>query len=377
MTHLSVAASLAFRDFTLTASLDTGIEGVLALFGPSGSGKTTLLRVIAGLERAAAGHVRFGDETWQDSAARAFVPPHLRGIGYVFQDARLFAHLSVGNNLLYGYRRTPAAERRIAPDEVIRVLDLAPLLNRRVEALSGGEKQRVALGRALLSCPRILLMDEPLAALDLARKDEVLPFIERVIEEFRLPAVYVSHAIDEVVRLARQIAFVSAGRIVACGPLEEITSRLDLRDYTSRLDAGAVIPVTVAGHDQANQLTRLSFPHGQLLAPHIDLPVGAAVRVLVRSRDVALSRVPPGQTSILNVLEGKVVAIDEPDGPQAHVLLDIGVPLWARIMKISVRELGLAPGVTAYALIKAVAVDRRSIGRPTSMDALPRPNLRE
>lgn len=373
MIRLNVSAHLAFRDFTLDAALDAEIDGVLALFGPSGSGKTTLLRVIAGLERAATGYVRFDGETWQDSAARSFVPPHRRGIGYVFQDARLFAHLSVNSNLLYGHRRTPASERRIVPDEVIRVLQLSPLLERRVEALSGGEKQRVALGRALLSCPRILLLDEPLTALDIARKDEVLPFIERVIDEFRLPAIYVSHAIDEVVRLARQIAFVSAGRIVACGPLEEITSRLDLRDYTSRLDAGAVIPVTVIGHDQANQLTRLGFPDGQLLAPHIDLPLGTAVRVLVRSRDVALSRVPPGQTSILNVLEGKVVAIDEPDGPQAHVLLDIGVPLWARIMKISVRELGLAPGVTAYALIKAVAVDRRSVGRPTSMDATPRP----
>jgi molybdate transport system ATP-binding protein len=370
MTRLSVAARLDFRGFRLAAEIDAEIEGVLALFGPSGCGKTSFLRVIAGLERGAAGHVAFGAERWQDSAARRFVPAHKRRIGYVFQDARLFAHLSVERNLRYGYRRTPAAERRIAPEEVVRVLDLAPLLARRVDNLSGGEKQRVALGRAILSSPRLLLMDEPLASLDLARREEVLPFIERVVETFGVPAVFVSHAIDEVVRLARTIALIEDGRILAHGPLQEVTSRLDLTAYTERLDAGAVIPATVEAHAVADQLTRLGFPGGALRAPRLDLPIGAPVRVLVRSRDVALSLVPPASTSILNVLKGTVRAVEPAgDGPQANVLLDIGVPLWARIMKLSVRELGLAPGVTAYALIKAVAVDRRSVGRPTAMDS--------
>lgn len=371
MTALKASVRLAFEGFDLAVELDTALDGVLALFGPSGSGKTTLLRVIAGLEQSATGAVRFGDEVWQDSASRCFVPPHRRRIGYVFQDSRLFPHLSVRDNLMYGYRRTPTPERRFSPDDVIRVLGLAPLLDRRPLRLSGGEQQRVALGRAILVNPQVLLMDEPLASLDFARRDEILPVIERVVGEFKLPVIYVSHAIDEVVRLASRIAFLSAGRLIALGTLEDVTTRLELREFTSRLDAGAVIPATVASHDAANQLTRLSFAGNLLLGPFVDLPIGTPVHVLVRSRDVALSLVPPEQTSILNVLRGTVIAIDEPEGPHAHVLLDVGVPLWARIMKVSVRTLGLAPGSTAYALIKAVAVDRRSMGRPTSMDERP------
>jgi molybdate transport system ATP-binding protein len=368
MTRLTASAQQDFPRFRLDAALDTEIDGVLALFGPSGSGKTSLLRVIAGLERTAAGVVRFGEETWQSAAPRRFIPAHHRRVGYVFQDARLFDHLSVLANLTYGHRRTPKAERRFELDGVIRVLALEALLARRSYNLSGGEKQRVAIGRAMLANPRLLLMDEPLASLDQTSKDEILPFIERVVEEFRVPVIYVSHSIDEVVRLAGRIAFFSEGHIIALGSLQEVTSRLELKEYTNRLDAGAVIPVVVVGHDRANQLTRLSFGSGALLAPQLDLPAGTAVNVLVRSRDVALSLSPPRDSSILNVLPGTVVAIEPLEGPQAHVLLDIGVPLWARIMKVSVRNLRLAPGSTVYALIKAVAVDRRSVGRPTSMD---------
>jgi len=368
MSRLALDVTLTLGALSLDADLDTPLAGVSALFGPSGSGKTTLLRVIAGLERGARGVVRFDEETWQDSARGIFVPPHARRVGMVFQDARLFAHLSVEANLRYGFRRTPAAERKLLPGEVIEVLGLEPLLSRRVVHLSGGERQRVAMGRALLANPRLLLMDEPLASLDEARKQQILPYIERLVERFRLPVIYVSHAIDEVLRLAGQVAFMAHGRIAAHGPLNEVTQRLDLREYIGRLDAGAVIAARVLGHDEPNGITRLGFSGGTLIGPRIDLPEGAPVNVLVRSRDVALALHPPQGTSILNMLEGRVVSISDDEGPQAHVMLDVGVPLWARIMKRSVRELGLAEGKTVYALIKAVAVDRRSIGRPTEMD---------
>ena len=368
MSRLALDLALGLGALDLRVALDAPLAGVSALFGPSGSGKTTLLRIIAGLERGATGTVRVGDEIWQDSARGLFVPPHRRRIGFVFQDARLFAHLSVEANLLYGYRRTPAEERRLAPDELIDVLELRPLLGRRVANLSGGERQRIAMGRAFLTSPRLLLMDEPLASLDEARKQQILPYIERLVERFQLPAIYVSHAIDEVLRLAGQVAFMAHGRIAAYGPLNEVTQRLDLREYTGRLDAGAVIAARVLDHDEPNGITRLGFSGGTLIGPRIDLPEGAPVNVLVRSRDVALALEPPRETSILNILEGRVVSVSEDEGPQAHVMLNVGVPLWARIMKRSVNELGLSEGKTVYALIKAVAVDRRSIGRPTRMD---------
>ena len=368
MSRLALNLSLGIGALDLAAAIDAPLAGVTALFGPSGRGKTTLLRIIAGLERGARGIVRVGDEIWQDSARGIFIAPHARRVGVVFQDTRLFAHLSVESNLLYGFRRTPTAERALTPDEVIEVLDLKPLLDRRVTNLSGGERQRVAIGRALLASPRLLLMDEPLASLDEARKQQILPYIERLVECFHLPVIYVSHAIDEVLRLAGQVAFMAEGRIVAHGPLGDVTQRLDLREYVGRLDAGAVIAAHVLDHDEANGITRLGFSGGVLLGPRIDLPEGAAVNVLIRSRDVALSLEPPLRSSFLNILEGRVVAVSHDEGPQAHVMVNVGVPLWARIMKRSVRELGLVEGTPVFALIKAVAVDRRSIGRLTRMD---------
>ena len=368
MSQLTLNVKLRIDSLDLAAALDTPLTDVTALFGPSGSGKTTLLRIIAGLERHAQGVVRVGEETWQDSARGIFMAPHARRVGFVFQDARLFAHLSVEGNLLYGYRRTVLNERALRPDEVIEVLDLAHLLSRRVTHLSGGERQRVAIGRALLASPRLLLMDEPLASLDEARKQQILPYIERLVERFHLPVIYVSHAIDEVLRLAGQVAFMAEGRIVAHGALGEVTQRLDLREYVGRLDAGAVIAAHVLDHDEANGITRLGFSGGVLLGPRIDLDKGAAVNVLIRSRDVALALEPPQRSSFLNILEGRVVSISHDEGPQAHVMVNVGVPLWARIMKRSVRELGLVEGTPVYALIKAVAVDRRSIGRLTHMD---------
>ena len=354
------------RDFRLEASLDIPLSGVTAVFGPSGCGKTTLLRAIAGLEREAQGRIAFDGTTWQDE--RTFVPTRDRRAGLVFQDARLFSHLTVKGNILYGHRRTPTGERLFHPDTVIRLMDLEPLLGRRVSSLSGGERQRVSFARAVLANPRLLLMDEPLASLDQDRKEDILPFIERLAGELAIPTLYVSHEIDEVVRLASDLVLMSSGRIVADGPIEEVSNRFDLRSYAGRLDAGSIIRVRVAGHDAETGITHFAFDGGEVVGPRVDMVEGAEVNLRIRSRDVAIALDRPGRTSILNVLPGRVLEIGPNDGPQAHVLLDVGAPLWARIMRRSVNELELSPGRPVYALIKAVAVDRRSLGRPTAMD---------
>ncbi len=367
MTHLAARCRLDYPDFRVDVELDVAVEGVTALFGPSGSGKSSLLRLLAGLERAPGNRIEFDGEVWQDGA-RTFVPPHRRGIGFVFQDARLFPHFSVRANLDYGLKRTPPAERRFGFERVIRVLDLGALLERRPHTLSGGERQRVAIARAVLASPKVLFMDEPLAGLDALRKDEILSFVERLTHELNLPILYVSHALDEVLRLARGLILMSAGRVVATGPLEALTTRLDLRPYTARLDAGAVLRVAVRRHEPARGITRFGFDGVELIGPFTDLPVGAELNLRVRSRDVALSLRPPEGTSILNVLPARVVEIGTDPGPQVHVLLDVGKPLWARIMRQSVQDLGLAPGQPVYALIKAIALDQRSMGRPTAMD---------
>lgn len=368
MTRLLAQCRARFPDFELDVELDLPIDGVTALFGPSGSGKSTLLRLIAGLDRVPGNRITVEDEVWQDDERGIFVAPHRRSIGFVFQETYLFPHLSVAANIAYGMKRSGRRRTRFSLDQIVDILDLGGLLDRAPAGLSGGERQRVAIARAVLTSPRLLLMDEPLSSLDADRKEEILPFIERLGHDLGMPILYVSHAIEEVLRLASTLALIAKGRIIATGPIEEVTSRLDLHPYTGRLDAGAVLRATVRAHDPECGITRLAFEGGELIIPEIDLPAGSAINVRIRSRDVSLSLEAPQRTSILNILPGRVVQIADGDGPQAHVLLDIGSPLWARITKFSVRELALAPGVPVYALIKAVAVDRRSLGRPTAMD---------
>lgn len=365
--RLQADAALAREDFRLEVSLDLRLSGVTAFFGRSGCGKTTLMRVLAGLEPGARGRIVFDGEVWQDESG-AFVPARERRAGFVFQDVRLFPHLTVQGNLLYGHRRTPKGERRFAPETVIRLMDLEPLLGRRVAALSGGERQRAAFARAVLANPRLLLMDEPLASLDQDRKEDLLPFVERLAGELSIPILYVSHEIDEVVRLATGLVLMSHGQVVASGPIETVSNRFDLRSYAGRLDAGSIIRMRVAGHDPAAGTTRFAFGKMEVVGPRVEMAVGSEINLRIRSRDVAIALDPPGRTSILNVLPGTVVEIGPGEGPQAHVLLDVGAPLWARIMRRSVDDLELAPGRPVYALVKAVAVDRRSLGRPTAMD---------
>ncbi len=368
MNVLAAKCRVVHSGFSLDAELDLPLEGVTALFGPSGSGKSSLLRIIAGLDRVAGNQVMLGGEVWQDDSKGVFMPPHRRSIGFVFQDTQLFPHLSVDANIAYGMKRAGRRAPRHGIGQIVDILDLGALMDRRPSTLSGGERQRVAIARAVMTSPKLLLMDEPLSSLDIERKDEILPFIERLAHEIGTPILYVSHAIDEVLRLASTLVLIARGRIVAKGPIEEVTSRLDLHPYTGRLDAGAVLRSTVSAHERERGITRMVFPGGELVSPLIDANIGTSINVRIRSRDVSLSLDAPKRTSILNILPGRVVQIEDSGGPQAHVLLDVGSPLWARITNVSVKELGLKPGMSVYALIKAVAVDRRSMGRPTAMD---------
>ncbi len=367
---LEVDVTRSFPGFRLEARFAAGSSGITALFGRSGCGKTTLVNILAGLERPDEGRIALDGEVLFDSAAGIDIPPEHRRLGYVFQEDRLFPHLTVHKNLIYGMRLVPAAARHVDYDRVVELLGIGHLLGRRPRRLSGGEKQRVAIGRALLASPRIVLMDEPLANLDAARRAEILPFIESLRDELELPVVYVSHNMEEIVRLADTVVLLSDGRTAAVGPVEEVMSRLDLRPMTGRYDAGAVLPATVVSHDHEFDLTRLAFPGGELQVSRLDAAENTRLRVRVRARDVTLALTPPRDISVVNVLPGTVIEIGHEDGPQVDVLLHLGEgaedspksALWARITRRSLRDLGLAPGKRVYALVKAIAIDRRSLG---------------
>jgi molybdate transport system ATP-binding protein len=355
---VSIQARLqhSYPGFALGVDLELPGRGVTAIFGPSGCGKTTLLRCIAGLERSARGHLSIDDEIWQDDAMRRFVPVHQRSLGYVFQDASLFAHLSVSQNLNYGMQRVPAAQRRVSLEQSIDLLGIAHLLQRRPDALSGGERQRVAIARALASSPRILLLDEPLAALDAARKAEVLPYLEKLHNELDIPVLYVSHAIDEVARLADHLVLMEAGKVAASGRAEELLTRLDL-SLAHGDTAGAVLTLTVSGHDEQDHLSTAIFSGGLFSLPIQNKNIRQRLRIRVQARDVSLTLQKQSGTSILNILNATVSDI-APDSPgQVMVSLDVGgCTLLARITERSARTLALAPGLSLYAQIKGVAI---------------------
>jgi molybdate transport system ATP-binding protein len=333
------------------------------LFGQSGAGKTSVVNMMAGLLRPDHGHIAVDDLTLFDSERGINLPPEKRRLGYVFQEDRLFPHLTVRGNLTYGSKRAARHGNPVNLDQVTKVLDIAPLLDRRPGSLSGGEKQRVAIGRALLANPRLLLMDEPVGSLDNRRKNEILPFIERLSAEFSIPIIYVSHSAEEIVRLADTLVLLSEGKVAAVGPVESLMSRMDLRPLTGRYEAGAVITGRVTGVDAEFGLTHLSFPGDVLRVPLSDLEHGAELRVRIRARDVTLARDEPVGISTLNVFPGTVVEMDEGRSrAMVDVKLDIGVPLWARVTRRALHDLGLGIGDRAYALIKAVAIDHGSIG---------------
>ena len=361
---IEIDVSRRLGEFRIEVDIAVEATGITALFGQSGAGKTALVDMLAGLSRPDRGRIAIDDQVLFDAARRIDVPPERRRIGYVFQEDRLFPHMSVRANLEYGARRAPASERRISLDQVVDVLDVRALLERRPRRLSGGEKQRISIGRALLANPRLLLMDEPLASLDGKRKNEILPFIERLSDEFAVPIIYVSHSAEEIVRLADTLVLLSDGRVAAVGAVEELMSRLDLRPLTGRYEAGSVIAARVSGKDATFGLAHLAFPGGVLRVPLSGLALGRDVRIRVRARDVTLSSVRPVGLSTLNIFEGTVMEIggDAEPGPLVDVRVDIGVPLWARITRRALHDLGLAPGKPVHALIKAVAIDHGSLG---------------
>lgn len=362
MIEIDVARRLG--RFELDVKISTESVGVTALFGQSGAGKTSVVNMLAGLLRPDRGSIVIDGQALFDSERGIDLPPEKRRIGYVFQEDRLFPHLSVRGNLEYGFKRAPADERRVSLDQVAEVLDISDMLSRRPATLSGGEKQRVAIGRALLASPRLLLMDEPLASLDSARKNEILPFIDRLAGEFRIPIVYVSHSAEEIVRLADTLVLMSDGTVAAIGPVESLMSRLDLRPLTGRYEAGAVIAGRISGSDPEFGLTHLAFPGGVLRVPLAELEDGAEVRVRIRARDVTIARDEPVGVSTLNVFAGTIEEMDNVSARSALVDLrvDIGVPLWARVTRRALHDLDLGIGDRVYAMIKAVAIDHGSIG---------------
>ncbi len=359
---LDVMVKTTLGDFQLDVTLAAG-TGLTALFGRSGSGKTKLINALAGLDRVSKGRIVINDTILLDTEHSINLPPEKRRVGYVFQDARLFSHLSVKRNLKYGMDLLKPKDRRHSLEEIVSLLSLDKLLHRQPSTLSGGEKQRVAIGRALLSSPEILLMDEPLASLDHQHKQEILPFIRKLRDEVGIPIIYVSHSIDEVIQLADTMAVMSEGRIVAHGLVEDLMARLDLHPLTGRFEAGAVINTVVAQHDRIYGLSELEFPAGLFRVPLTSAEIGTSLRLRIRSRDVSLSLDKPHSTSVLNVFPGTITEIGPMgDAAQVDVLVDIGVPLIARITRRSVDDLGLKPGVEVYAMVKAAAIDRKNIG---------------
>jgi molybdate transport system ATP-binding protein len=359
---LDIALNHRHGDFEIDLGVTIETPGVTALFGPSGAGKSTVMHMVAGLLRPQAGRIAMDGTVLVDTAKGIWVPPHRRRVGCVFQDARLFPHMTVRRNLLFGWRRTGKRAGVGEIDHLIALLGIEHLLTRLPAGLSGGERQRVALGRAILGDPSILLLDEPLAALDAARKAEIMPYLERIRDEAGLPIVYVSHAIDEVARLADRMIVLDKGRAAATGSVFDIMSRLDLFPLTGRFEAGAVLDGRVAAHDPRDGLSDIVFDGGRLVVPRVDQAVGETIRVRIRARDIVLARQAPSNISVNNMLPATVVQIREDPGTFADVQLICGpTRLVARITRRSARRLGLAPGVPVHALIKTVTIDRRSL----------------
>ena len=357
---VDVALRGSLGQFALDVAFTAPGHATTAVFGASGSGKTTLLRSVAGLQRMA-GKVRVNGAAWQDDTSATWCPPHRREVGYVFQEASLFAHLNVRDNLLFAHGRGARDEL----GAVVERLGLTPLLGRSAGELSGGERQRVALGRALLSRPRLLLMDEPLAALDRASKERILPYFERLSAQFALPILYVSHDIAEVSRLADRVVVLSQGRKVADGEVRDVLERLDLGPATGRFEAHVVVEAVVDSHDPEFCLTTLQLGRQQLQVPALDLAPGRIARLRVRARDVTLAVSRPQGISTRNVLAGEVVeVVEEASTAYAESLVDVGgARLRARLTRKAVDELGLRQGRTVYALVKSVALERGGVRR--------------
>jgi molybdate transport system ATP-binding protein len=348
--------------FALEASFQS--DGRLtALFGPSGSGKTTIVNAIGGLVRPDHGCIAVQGRVLLDTKKNIVVPKHKRRIGYIFQEGRLFPHLNVRHNLLFGRWFTQRGERKASFDQVVDLLGISHLLDRRPSTLSGGEKQRVAIGRALLADPQLLLMDEPLASLDEARKSEIYPYIERLRDESGVPIVLVSHSVAEIARLATSIVVLSEGQVIASGPAVEVLRHTNVFAQSGLVEAGALIEAHVSRHDETYDLTVLQARAGTLSVPRLPHPIGTNLRVRLRARDIMLSLKAPEGLSALNVLPGFISSIDNGEGASMDVQLDCGGdPVVARVTRKSVEELGLKPGLAVHAIIKSIAFDPEALG---------------
>lgn len=369
---LEIALRHRFSGFTLDTQFSVP-PGVTALFGHSGSGKTTVVNAVAGLLRPEFGHIKLEGSVLLDTERGIALAPHLRRIGYVFQDARLFPHMSVAKNLVYGQRfaRNPAPDG-VTLERIVQILGLEALMDRKPGTLSGGEKQRVAIGRAMLSHPRLLLMDEPLAALDERRKGEILTYLERLQNEISLPILYVSHSVAEVARLATSLVVLDAGQVRVAGPLEKVMADPATGTAFGLREAGAVLSARLVGHD-ADGLSRLETRAGPLWLPQLAAPVGASLKLRILAHDVMIATQRPSGVSALNILPARVAHLREGEGPGALVQLALGAGegestapdaplLLARVTRRSVTALGLLPGKQVYAVLKAVSVARESVG---------------
>ena len=342
--------------FVVEAAFRSDRAAVTVLYGRSGAGKTSIVNMVAGLSRPDRGAIRLDGEPLFDSAQGIDLPPERRRVGYIFQDGRLFPHLSVRRNLSYGMNLLPVSERLIDFDQVIDLLGISGLLSRKPATLSGGEKQRVAIGRALLTSPRLLLMDEPLASLDQARKSEVIPFIGKLPTALSIPILYVTHSIDEVVHLADDIVLLNCGRSVAVGKLQEVIGRPEFQEVVGRQEAFSVVSMVVQAHEPSAGLTVLQGRNAVLRVPLMVRAVGEPIRVRVRARDVALALSPPENISVQNILGGRIEGVDAIDASLVDVRLNVGFPLLARVTVKARDDLKLRVGQMVFALVKSVAI---------------------
>lgn len=356
MNSLFFKGNVRYPDYELNFDLSLPGSGITALFGASGAGKSTLLRAVAGLIKPENGIIQIKKETWQNDDKKIFVPTYQRSLGFVFQDARLFSHLNVTDNLQYGIKRLKTAKRNISLEKAIDLLGIAHLTDRMPDTLSGGEKQRVSIARALATDPEIMLMDEPLAALDMKRKSEILPYLQRLNDELHIPILYVSHALDEVSTLADHLVLLEKGTVVASGKTNDMLTRLDLPlafyDTASALIYGKVI-----AEDPEFHLSTLSFSGGLIHLPSKHLKPGQAVRLRIQARDVSLTTEKAENTSILNILETTVINLSNHSQGEVMVELDAkGTRLLSRITSKSASLLKLSKGKSVYAQIKGIAI---------------------
>lgn len=349
--NISVRYRLRRRDFSLDVDAEIPMQGITGVFGESGAGKTALLRCIAGLERGAVGRLAIADDIWQDDKVSR--PVHDREIGYVFQEPRLFAHLSVRQNIEYGRRRGRRDD--VGFDEAVGLLGLSHLLDRRVDTLSGGEAQRVAIARALLRSPRVVLMDEPIASLDRARRDEILPFLDRLHAALSIPVIYVSHSIEEVIRLCDYLLVMQHGRVVASGDIQDVLLRADL-PLLGGEEAGTIIQANAVDHDASDGLTRIAFEGAEMWVPG-KYESGAPLRLRIRANDVSICRERPAASTVMNTLPATIESIRNDGESSELVQLAVGPEhVLARVTRRSRALLDLKPGERVLAQIKSVAV---------------------